>query len=142
MTTQPWSRWIDTERIFKLHSEGIRRYSGLPSSPVPGCIESALGAAYNAEMYSMPEVDEETAITGLTFCGYLLFYIASKQCWSDGSKRAAWASAMWVLASMQLTVDASDDDAYRLCMDIAEKRIVNGEQVVIWIADRLKELSN
>jgi prophage maintenance system killer protein len=111
MNQQPWSHWIDIDRIQALHLEGLERYAGLRSAADLPCLESALGAAYNAEIYSMPEVDDETVISGLTFCGYLLFYIATKQCWSDGSKRAAWSSAMWVLATQGLTVDASDEEA-------------------------------
>lgn len=140
-SADPWSQWIDVPQIIALHSEGMDRYGGLRSQPTNGCIESALGAAFNAEGYSMPELDEETVITGLTFCGYLLFYLATKQCWSDGNKRAAWASAMWILATMGLTIDVEDQEAIDFCLSIAEKKLVRGEDVVNWIADRLIELN-
>ena len=140
MSLQPWSHWIDVDRIRALHAEGMERYGGLPSVGDVPCIESALGTAYNAEMYSMPEVDDETIVSGLPFCVYLLFYIATKQCWSDGSKRTAWASAMWVLATMGLTIDATDEEAYEFCISVADKTVTKGEDVVSWIAEHLIEL--
>jgi prophage maintenance system killer protein len=138
---EPWTRWIDVDRISKLHTKGLDNYGGLRSQPTKGCIESALGAAYTAEAYSMPEMDDETVISGLSFCGYLLFYIATKQCWSDGNKRAAWSSAMYVLSTMGLTVDVTDPEAIDFCYEIAKNNIKSGEEVVNWIADRLSELS-
>lgn len=140
-TSEPWSQWIDTDRITALHTKGMDDHGGLRSKATDGCVESALGTAYNAELYSMPEMDNETVISGLTFCGYLLFYIATKQCWSDGNKRVAWASAIWVLATMGLTLDVEDQEAIDFCMSVAEKKITKGEDVVNWIADRLIELN-
>ena len=88
----------------------------------------------------MPDVDEETVISGLTFSGYILYYLAINQCWTDGSKRAAWASATWVLSMMGLAIDCDDQEAIDYCMSIAKKEISSGEEVVNWIAERLIEL--
>ena len=75
MTLEPWSEWITATQIIALHAQGLREHGGKNGSPPEkGCLERSLGAAYNAELYSMPEVDSETIISGLCFCGYLLFY--------------------------------------------------------------------
>src|SRR2546421_9495018 len=113
---EPWNQWIDLETIHSLYAAGIHNYGGLGSPSKEGCVDAALGAAYNAEMYSMPEYESETVITGLCFCGYLLFYLATKHCFTDGNKRVAWASAMWVLFKLGLTISASDDEAIAFCL--------------------------
>jgi death on curing protein len=136
----PWEQWIDFQTIDLLYGEGINRYGGLRSPSKDGCIEAALGAAYNAEMYSMPDVDSETVVTGICFCGYLMFYIATKHCFTDGNKRIAWTSAMWVLAIMGLTVNASDQEAIDFTLALAGGKIAAGEDVVNWIAERLVEI--
>ena len=139
-STQPWTQWIDTDIVHSLYADGIEEFGGFGSRSKDGCIDAALGAAYSAELYSMPEVDEETIVSGITFCGYLLFYIATKHCWTDGNKRAAWKSAMWVLSKMGLTVDAPDTEVIAYCLDIADHKIDKGEDVVNWLAERLREL--
>ena len=65
---QPWTQWIGTETIATFYAEGIRRWGGAASDPKPGCIDAALGSAYNAELYS-PESEEEGFIQGLVFAG-------------------------------------------------------------------------
>jgi prophage maintenance system killer protein len=85
----------------------------------------------------MPEVNDETVISGIVFCGYLMFYLVSKHCWADGNKRVAWTSAMWILLQQGLTVEVSDDDAEQFCLAIAKGDIGAAEQVVTWIAERL-----
>ena len=87
----------------------------------------------------MPEIDEETVVTGICFCGYLLFYIATKHCFVDGNKRVAWTSAMWVLSIMGLTVDVQDEGAIDFVTAIADGKVDRGEEVVNWLAERLAE---
>jgi len=103
---QPWTQWIGTETIATFYAEGIRRWGGAASDPKPGCIDAALGAAYNAELYS-PESEEEGFIQGLVFAGYLLFYLATKHCYIDGNKRISWACCTFVLLGFGLTVAAT-----------------------------------
>lgn len=133
----PWSEWITHDDVHWLYGEGIKQHGGSGSPSQPGCVDAALGAAYNAELYSMPEVDEETVITGLCFCGYLLFYLATKHCFVDGNKRVAWASSMWVLLRLGLTLQVTDTDAEAFCLGVANGDINNGAEVVNWIAERL-----
>jgi death on curing protein len=140
MSATPWEEWIDNQTIHILYADGISNYGGLRSPSKDGCVDGALGAAYNAELYSMPEVDSETVVTGICFCGYLLYYLAAKHCFADGNKRVAWSSAMWVLEGMGLTIDAPDQDAIDYVLAIADGKIESGEDVVNWLADRLVEI--
>lgn len=139
-STTPWEEWIDNQIIHSLYAEGIKRHGGLGSPSKDGCIDGALGAAFNAEMYSMPEVDAETVVTGICFCGYLLYYLAIKHCFADGNKRVSWSSAMWVLECIGLTVDAPDQDVINYVTAIADGTVESGEDVVNWLADRLVEI--
>ena len=89
----------------------------------------------------MPEVDAETVVSGLCFCGYLLFYLIQNNCFVDGNKRAGWTSAMYVLLGMGLTLDVSDDDAEQMCLRVAKGEVKHAEELVVWIADRLRYLT-
>jgi len=88
-----------------------------------------------AEQYTLADED---AKPGLCFTGYLLYYLVRDHCFPDGNKRAAWAASMAVLASMGLTVKATDDEAYSLVDRIATGGIDEGAEVVQWLAERLE----
>jgi death on curing protein len=133
---QPWAQWISDATIADLYAEGIKRWGGAGSPPQPGCVDGALGAAYNAEQYS-PESQEEGFISGLIFCGYLLFYLATKHCYLDGNKRIAWACATFVLLSFGLTVEATEQEVVDFCLSISRGETRHGSDVVSWISDRL-----
>jgi death-on-curing protein len=133
---QPWSQWISDNTITDLYAEGINRWGGAGSPPQPGCIDGALGAAYNAEQYSSG-TEEEGFIQGLIFCGYLLFYLTTKHCYVDGNKRIAWACATFVLLSFGLTIEATQQEVVDFCLSISRGDIRQGSDVVSWIAERL-----
>jgi death-on-curing protein len=133
---QPWTQWISDDTITQLYAEGIKRWGGAGSAAKQGCIEGALGAAYNAELYS-PESDQEGFLSGLIFAGYLLFYLATKHCYIDGNKRIAWACSTFVLLSFGLTIEATEDEVVEFCLSIASGHIKEGAQVVEWMASKL-----
>ena len=135
--TEPWEDLITSDDIHWLYGEGIKRKGGTGSVSQSGCVDGALGAAYTAELYSMPEVDDEHIISGIIFCGYLMFYLVTKHCWMDGNKRVSWESAMWVLLKRGLTVQVSDDEAEQFCLSIAKGEVKSADEVVTWIAERL-----
>jgi death-on-curing protein len=108
---QPWGQWITSEDLHTLYAEGIRRHGGSGSASKDGCVDGSLGAAYNAELYSMPEFNSETAVSGLVFAAYLLFYLTQNHCFLDGNKRIGWLSTMYVLGRLGVTLDVSDDEA-------------------------------
>jgi death on curing protein len=133
---QPWTQWIGAETISKLYAEGIKRWGGAGSAPKEGCIEGALGAAFNAELYS-PESEQEGFTSGLIFAGYLLFYLATKHCYIDGNKRIAWACSTFVLLSFGLTIEATEDEVVEFCLAISSGEIRQGADVVLWMAEKL-----
>jgi death on curing protein len=140
-TLEPWTDWITHETVHNLHNEGIKRYGGKASvSSEKGCVDGALGAAYTAELYSMPEVDSETIIAGLIFCSHLLFYLITKNCFIDGNKRVGWTSCLFVLVRLGLTLDVSDQEAEDYCLAIASGNIRTAADVANWIAERLKSI--
>jgi death on curing protein len=133
---EPWAQWISDESITKLYAEGIKRWGGSGSAPKIGCVDAALGAAYNAELYS-PQIEEEGAVEGLIFACYLLFYLSTKHCYIDGNKRISWACMTFVLLNFGLTIEANDDDAEAFCLRIANGEIDSGADVISWVYPRL-----
>jgi death-on-curing protein len=133
---QPWSNWISNDTITALYAEGIKRWGGAGSPPKDGCIDGALGAAFNAELYS-PESEQEGFVSGLIFVGYLLFYLATKHCYVDGNKRIAWACATFVLLTFGLTIAATESEVVDFCLSISRGDIRDGALVVKWISERL-----
>jgi death-on-curing protein len=136
-SAQPWEDFISYETVGLLYAEGIKRWGGAGSDPTAGCIDAALGAAFNAEIYSADDEDQQGLVAGLVFAGYLLFYLATKHCYVDGNKRIAWACSMFVLLRLGLTIQATEDEVVDFCLSIAKGEIENGSQVVRWLAPRL-----
>jgi death on curing protein len=134
VSTVPWQHLISVQVIQELHDENIRRFGGNPSpSPIPGCIEASLGAAWNAELYA----GIDNAIPGLCFGGCLLYYLHMNHCFVDGNKRVAWAAWMEVLRSLGFMVNATDDEVEQLFLDIINESIKNAVDVVFWLAPKL-----
>ena len=137
----PWEAFLPAQTVLELHQEGIRLHGGDFSAPKDGCVEQSLGNAYTAEQYSDTGDNEG----GLCFAGYVLFYLASNHCFSDGNKRIAWSSAMRVLLDSGLTVEVSDEEAEDFCLRIADSTrpdsITDGVEVVEWLADRLVSIT-
>ncbi|MBV9760921.1 MAG: Fic family protein [Acidobacteriaceae bacterium] len=136
MNDQPWSHLITLNSVVDMHRESIARFGGDPfPEPVPGCVESSLGAAWNAELYAA----KPGSVPGLCFAGCLLFYLIRNHCFVDGNKRAAWAASMEVLRTLGLTVHASDHEAEEFCLDVITGRasVHTGIDVCLWLAPRL-----
>jgi death on curing protein len=131
---RPWEQWISEAEVYKQHAEGIRRHKqGDEKILKEGCVEQSLGGAYNAAAYSCEQESDYL----LTFCGYLLFYLGSNHCFVNGNKRVAWLCCVHILLNAGLTVDVEDKDVIALCKAIADKKILDGSQVVTWLAERL-----
>lgn len=137
---RPWSQWIADDTIEQLYAEGIKRWRGAGSAPKEGCVEAALGAAYNAELYT-PEAEQEGLISGLIFAAFLLFYLATKHCYVDGNKRISWACCTFVLLSFGLTIEATEDEVVEFCLSISRGDIRSGADVLAWIHPRLISVS-
>jgi death on curing protein len=133
----PWADLISSKVICELHTEGLLQFGGLPT-PIPpmACIDGSLGAAWNAELYA----GSDHAIPGLCFSGCLLYYLNMNHCFVEGNKRVAWAACLEVLRQLGLTVNASDDEAEQLFVDIMSSSIKNAIDVSLWLAQRLEAL--
>jgi death on curing protein len=132
---EPWAALINVARVIETHDRGLADFGGLagPANPEP-CVEAALGAAFNAEMYLE---GRRHVTTGLPFAAYLLFYLARRHCFTDGNKRVAWACAMDILAALGLGVTATDAEAVELVESILSKEIDDGSEVAAWLSLRL-----
>jgi prophage maintenance system killer protein len=116
---EPWRSLISQEKVVALHAEAILRYSQTPlaiGAHATDCVDGKLGNAWTSEGY---RVDEE-AKPGICFAGFLLFYLVVGNCFPDGNKRVGWAAAMSVLASLGLTVKATNEEAIGLVRSIAD----------------------
>jgi death-on-curing protein len=117
VSQEPWAQLISAEVIWDLHAENIRRYGGDPTpTPLQGCVERSLGAAWNAELYTA----SDNAVRGLCFAGCLLYYLIMNHCFIDGNKRVGWAACMEILRVLGLTVNAMDDEVEELCVSIID----------------------
>jgi death-on-curing protein len=100
---------------------------------VDGCI----GAAANAAAYC----EEGDLDTGLILAAYLLFYLARNHCFVDGNKRVAWLATVEVFKELQLTLDVPEDEAFAFTWDVASGAIRKVEEVAVWLAERLADVS-
>jgi prophage maintenance system killer protein len=127
MVMRPWEEWITETEVFQLHAEGIRRHKGGDDKLLKeGCVEQSLGGAYSAAVYSCEKESDYL----LTFCGYLLFYLGSNQCFVNGNKRVPWLSCLHVLLNAGLTLDVADNDAIEYCRRLADHKIPDGSHTV------------
>jgi death on curing protein len=134
----PWNHLISLDRVLELHQRGLLEHSQAVLAVgelAKDCVDGRLGNAWTSETY---RADEDDIYPGLCFCGFLLYYLVRGHCFPDGNKRVAWASAMAVLASIGLTINATDDESYDLVIGIAEARIRSGMEVVQWLGRKLE----
>jgi death on curing protein len=136
-SAEPWEHLISLETIIELHGEDIARYGGAASDPKPGCVEGSAGGAFNAGLYNAKSDPPSDAEIALVFAGYLLFYLAKNHCFVDGNKRIAWSACMHVLATLGLTLSASEEDAVLYVDAVVNDRVDNGADVVIWLEENL-----
>ncbi len=126
------------DEVFELHRQGLDAYGGNKPGVKPesrDCVEGKLGSAWHSELMRGEEIG---ALRGLCFAGHLLYYLARTQCFSDGNKRVAWTSTMTVLASLGLTIEASQEEVIKYVNEVAEGLTVRGgTEVVLWLASRL-----
>jgi death on curing protein len=137
LNESPWADLISVEVICQLHAEGLKQFGGLPTPISPlACIDGSLGAAWSAELYA----GSEHAIPGLCFSGCLLYYLNMNHCFVEGNKRVAWAACVEVLRQLGLTLNATDDEAEQLFIDIMNSSVQSAVEVSLWLAPRLEVL--
>lgn len=131
-----WTALTTVERVIELHAAGINAHGqGALDPPRPDCVEGALGSAWLAEYYTA----QPNRVEGFAFAAHAYVYLESRQCFSNGNKRAAWATMMDVLNSIGIEIECSDVDAERICLDIAEKR-TTVEGLLSWIVEHATDM--
>lgn len=134
MIPPDYDKLLPLARVLNLHRVAV---DGLAVEMVDGCVERSLGAAASADMYR----SEEGHRAGLIFAAAMLFYLATNHCFGDGNKRAAWLSAVEILAQLGLTLDVSEDDAVEFVVRVADTQradtVACTDDVVLWMAPRL-----
>lgn len=138
MSQNEWQDFITADRVMELHAESIKRYSKAAlrvGNSHRDCVEEKLGNAWTAERYS---ASTDMSRSGLCFAGYLMFYLANGNCFPEGNKRVGWASAMAVLAELGLSVQATTREAEEFLLRIVAHDVADGNEVVIWLAQRLQ----
>jgi hypothetical protein len=138
MMAEPFSHLITRGEVLDLHKIGIRSHGGFRDALKPesgDCVDGKLGSAWHSELLRGQEIG---ALYGLCFAGHLLYYLARAQCFADGNKRVAWASAMTVLAALGLTIRASQQEVTEYVELVAAGRVTGGADVVLWLAHRLE----
>ncbi|WP_248358966.1 type II toxin-antitoxin system death-on-curing family toxin [Anaeromyxobacter oryzae] len=119
-------------RLEDLHEASLQKHGGDPGTLKVGCVNASLGAAWNAQAY----LGEDDSTQKLLFAAHLLYYLARNHCYVDGNKRIAWLAATEVLAAMDLTVDATVDEAEAFVTLVVEGT-ADQSAVLEWVAERL-----
>lgn len=137
--SMPYDKYCSLEELTALHDRALLLdpESGGQGVLDPGCPEATLGSAWSAAGYDDELSAEEPH---LVFGSYVLYYFATKQCFVDANKRTGWLALVWVLAKLDLEVDATNQEAYDFVLGIANKAIPNPAAVVKWVSLRLREL--
>jgi death on curing protein len=134
MSATPWAEVVDVDALGELYLKGIAVGGGAASPPKAGCVEGCLGNAWTAECYRQEDGEQ----VGLLFACYLMYYLAKDHCYTDGNKRVAWFSLVFVLDHYGLTVDASADEAEQFVEGVA-RGDCSADGVIDWVTARLGE---
>lgn len=129
----PWEHVITQEKLLGLYDTGMER-GGIASLPTAGCLEQCLGDAWTAEGYRQ----DEGVFVGILFAGYLGFYLAKNHCFTDGNKRIAWLSIVYVLGHHGVAIEATDDDVVAT-VDGVVTGDVSLDQLLEWMVIRIVE---
>lgn len=130
--SQPWDGMCSTQRLHELHAGALEKFGGAAGMRDPNCPEGTLGNAWSACQYS--EIGE--SLPHLAFAAYGIYYFVRNHCFADGNKRAGWLVMSEALASMDLEVSATTDEAVEFVTRIAEGKL-KVEDVLKWIEPRL-----
>jgi len=139
VSVESWEELLPRDELFSiLESELARRGAGSVHEAKPDCVEGSLGNAWSAEQYSSH--DYPGAIEGFIFACFALRLLAMNHCLVDGNKRLAWIAFTTVLATLGLTVNATEEEAANFVSRIILEHL-DGAKVVEWTAGQLSVLT-
>lgn len=121
----------DVDEIVTLHGEMLAKYGGISGAANRKCVDGSIGAAINAAMY---QVDEGEDADLLCFVAHMLVYLARNHCFTDGNKRAAWASVVRVLDLNGMRIRGDDPEAASL-VERASTGDADVGEVIRWLGD-------
>lgn len=116
----------------ELHEHGLQKYGGAAGFKDPDCPEGSLAAAWNACEYG--EIGD--SLPHIVFAAYALYYLVKNHCFTDGNKRIGWLVMAETLATADLEVAATDDEAIEFVLKVAsgDTKI---EGVIKWVQSRV-----
>lgn len=134
-----WSELITLDRILSRHADIMTSAGGLRSQPRSGCVEGSVGNAWSAQLYC---TEDQQKCDVLVFAGYLLYYLARNQCFSDGNRRVAWSVTIEGLGTQGLEMTGEDEEIATFLESVVADKAMTGDRVVSWVADRLVEINS
>lgn len=131
-----WKSIISVSRVIELHAEGIKRHGeGALDPPRPDCIDAGLGSAWLAEAYA----ERPAMVQGFVFAAYAYVYLESRQCFTNGNKRAAWLTMVDILNKIGVDLKCSTQEAVRVCGLITSKAMT-ADALLRWIVDNAVDM--
>ena len=109
-------RFLDLERVLRIHRSLIEHYGGAEGVRDPGLLQSAIampqasfgGEPLHGDLFQM--------------AGTYLFHIVQNHPFVDGNKRTGAAAALIFLAMNDITVEADEEGLVAITMAVAQGR--------------------
>lgn len=134
---RPWDDVLRiAEAIAAARQEMLRSRGGTRfNAGEMACVEARFGSAWTSECY----VEDPRKIPGFTFACALLVNLLMGHCLTDGNKRLAWICLTLALARIGCDLEADDEAAERLCLDVVTRHLDHAA-VARWVAGRIVPL--
>ena len=119
--------YLTVDDVIEIHDEAvIKEFGGSYGILNTGALESSVAAPQQA-MFGEELYPDWSAKAGILF--YLL---VQNHCFLDGNKRTAMLSLLGFLDINGLTLDATEDELFRLAIDVATA-MLDKEQTIEWV---------
>jgi death-on-curing protein len=105
-------RLLGTETINAIHAKCLDQFGGLPGTPDPGAVVSAVKMVQNHFDYTGSDL--------FNLAGVLLWHLVSTPPFADGNQRTALASALIFLSANGIDLAPNDDLFETLILAIAQ----------------------
>lgn len=115
-----WSEYLSIEELTKTAAAEFERSRGGDAfnESTTDCVVGFLNNAWSAELY----VEDGDAQRGFVFACASLVSLMRGHCLRDGNKRLAWIAFAMTLARIHLAIDATDDEAEELCLNVLRSK--------------------
>lgn len=72
-------------------------------------------------------------VRGFVFAAHAYIYLESRQCFTNGNKRAAWSTMVDILHGIGVDLDCSEQEAIDACERVTAKEL-NADGLLAWLA--------